>query len=1259
MKEHELIQQAIFTLEQQREHLGNAVADAAILALREKLTRLRQPPPVAEQRKQITVLFADITDFTQLSEHMDAEEITELLSLLWGRIDRLILQRGGRIDKHMGDSVMAFWGADQAREDDAEQALRAALDIKRLIQELRPQIRLPRPLDFCIGISTGPVVLNTLHTTGEYTAIGPTVNLAYRLEGVAPAGGILICHDTYQHVRGLFQGYALPPLTLKGFSEPIQAYQIVAALPLASRHHLRNIEGSTRTLIGRQAELEQLQATYHEVETQRRPQIVHITGEAGIGKSRLVQEFESWMTQQETPPLYFKSHARQATQTMPYALLRDMFSLYCGIYENDQPEVVALKLAQALDSQADGAATPLPPSQIVGTLLGFQLPPHPYFKSLEHDPEQLHHQAARALQHFFQNLGTRQLLVLELEDLQWADSSSRHLLGWLLENLPHIPMLVLCVTRTEGEQPLAFTELFTIPQQHIPLNPLSRRESRQLIAEILPKLVILPPAVEELLISKAQGNPFYTEELIQTLIEERIILKNTPQWQVDPARLEALSVPSTLTGILQARLDALPPAAREVLQCAAVIGPVFWDAAIAALHTPDGMVAFDIKKTYETQLELLRRRGIIVRKPASIFAGTQEFAFKNALMRDVVYECTLQRDRQQYHARAARWLSTYNSERAGEFSGQIAEHLLRAGAILEAIHMLQQAGQQAAARFANEQAIAYFKRALTLTTEKDLTQRCSLYLDLEAVYEIAGNREGQEEVLTALQRLVELMGNPECQLTLALRKAAFLEAISDYPAAVTAAQEAIRLAQELQRPTFEAESYLRWGRVLHLQGAYEEALQKLNQGRLLLQPLVHHTLDSEQRSKQREEIDTSRNVLAEILRNLGIAHWRLGQREEARACYEMALSHYRALRNIRGAARCLGNLGILASEHAPKEAVVMYQQALALYREIGSRVDEADTLNNLGIVLHFSGELEAAHASYQQVLELRRATKDRQRETIALSNLGSLALQQGHFEEARTYYEQSLRINQEIGNRQGLAGNLGDLGIVALERGDHDTALQLLQAALTQVQQLGQRHAESDMLYTLCQLHRERHALAEARTCGEQALRIARALQYRFTEADVLIELGYIRQAQGQLHAARTAFKKVLEIYQDMEQPQLMLKGRLALAQLWLEPSWRTPEGLQRAQQEVSAALGALENLHSLTISERMKAYLACYRVLEATQDARVTLVLEQAYQLLMTCAAHLPHETARRMFFENISANRQLLAAWRAYTGGPTDSEF
>ncbi|MBN1920659.1 MAG: tetratricopeptide repeat protein [Anaerolineae bacterium] len=1257
-RESETIQAAILALERQCRPLGDAIVDAAVLALREKLIRLKEPLPAVEKRKQITVLFADVTDFTRLSESLDPEEVTELLNLLWQHIDRLILQRGGRIDKHMGDAVMAFWGADQAREDDAEQAIRTALEIKALIQELRPQVTTPIPLDLCIGISTGPVVLGTLSTTGEYTAIGPTVNLAYRLEGVAPVGGILISQDTYQHVRGLFQSHALPPLNLKGFADPIQAYQIIEAHPQAYQREARGIEGTTlgmnaAQMVGRQVETERLQAAYQAARTERRAQIVSITGEAGIGKSRLVQEFGHWALQQNPPAQCFTSRAHQETQALPYAMLRNMLSWHLGIYENDRSDTIRNKLEKGIGEYLIDPEIAVSQAHTIGSLLGFGIGDSPYLEGLQNDPEQLYYRAIHALLEFFKTVCSRSPLLLVLEDLHWADSSSLQLLNWLIHALAETPLLVISITRTEAEQtplPLQFDPL---PVQHLQLKPLNQHESRRLIAAILSKMPNVPLALEELITNKAQGNPFYIEELVQSLVENHIILRTDPQWQVDLTRLVALNVPQTLTGLLQARFDALPKPMQETLRQAAVIGPLFWTAAVEALavETPavEALITENTRQTSPaaskedcvTHLELLTQRGILIRHPDSMFVGTQEYAFRHVLMHEVVYESTVHRLRRAYHARAAGWFSSHNEERAGDLSGWVAEHYLNAGAKPEAIAALLQAGQQASARFANEQAIEYFTRALTLTEESDSKPRYALYLALEAVFEATSDSHAQQQVLTTLEGLVEQLDDSDRRLEVALRQAVFSEATGDYPAAIAAANRAITLAQMLQNPCQEAEGRLLWGRALARQGHYATAQQQLKRASALLQTLDQSTIQcSGITVAQRQK------VLADINRALGVVHWYQGQYDAARLCYETALQLYQEVSHPRGEAQCLNNLGVLTSDSDPDEGLNFHRQALAKYREIGNRSGEGSALSNIASLLVTRGELDTARTAYLQTLELRRAAKDRWAETVVLSNLGEIALQRGQFEEARSYFEQSLQCNREIGNRQGVGGNLGNLGITALQRGDYVAAYELLEQSLASARELGLRRAECDLELALCQLHHEKGDLVLAQQIGEHALQIARELRHRVTEAEVLIELGYIRQQLGEAELARADFQTALDIQREMRQYHLTLKSRAALAQLALEQG-ATPGALALAQTHAEDIWHALQNQILSNTDSTARVYLACYRVFAASEDERADLVLEQAYQLLQERAAGLPDENDRRQFLEAIPANRNIVVAW------------
>src|SRR5215203_168299 len=273
LQARESLKRAIAALESQRSLLGDEVVDIALASLREKLTGLdsgMQAVRVPQQRKLVTVLFADMSGFTAMSETMDHEIVNDVINSLWTRVDRAIHDHSGRIDKHIGDAIMALYGTPTAHEDDPERAIRSALQIQSEILDWKRELseRLSnyktqiQNIQLRIGINTGPALLGTVGTVGEYTAIGDTVNLAQRLEAAAPKGGTLISYDTHQHVRGIFDVTALTPIMVKGKSEPIQVYTVNGVKPRSFRDTTRGLEGVETRTIGREDELSKMKAAF-------------------------------------------------------------------------------------------------------------------------------------------------------------------------------------------------------------------------------------------------------------------------------------------------------------------------------------------------------------------------------------------------------------------------------------------------------------------------------------------------------------------------------------------------------------------------------------------------------------------------------------------------------------------------------------------------------------------------------------------------------------------------------------------------------------------------------------------------------------------------------------------------------------------------------------------------------------------------------------------------------------------------------------
>ncbi len=742
MTEQQQLEQAIALQERLRGVVPDAVIDATIAVLQEKLAVLAHSEP-DEQRKLVTVLFADLTSWTALSERLDAEDVREIQRMYFAAVTPPILQRGGRVEKYVGDAVLAVFGVPQAQETDPENALRAALAMQQAMAALNAQLagssdssRQDRPssqsgellifdllpLSLRIGVHTGPVLATVRQSTEDFLVTGDTVNLAARLQGAAPPGGVLISHDTWRHVEDLFEVDVLAPLVLKGKAESVRSYLVIRARPRPLRRNLRGVAGVMTKMVGRTEELVALQDALMDVRVDSHAQMVTVVGEAGVGKSRLLVEFEA-----RSGPLHFqantlKGRATPEAQHTPYALLRDIFATSFQIEEGDSLRDMRRKLEKGFAAFAqeerdldDGLA--LKGAHRIGHLLGYNFDDSPHVAPLLDDPLQLRMQALAALESYFDGLTRKDPLVVILEDLHWADDSSLDAFSHLLARLNQCPLLVLGAARTSLYERRPHWGEGQAYHYRIDLEPLSRRAVGQLLDDILQKAREVPATLREMVFDSADGNPFFVEELVKMLIEDGIILtdgRGPGVWHIEAARLSDVQVPPSLTALLQARVDRLPASERTALQQASVVGRRFWDQAVAHIQRNDG----ENQQHVEDALSALRAREMIFQREFTSFPDTKEFVFKHALLRDVAYESVLKRFRRVYHGLVADWLIAQTGERIGEYSGLIADHLEGAGRKDEAITYLVRAADRARLVDAHEEAINRYERALALLVEQ-------------------------------------------------------------------------------------------------------------------------------------------------------------------------------------------------------------------------------------------------------------------------------------------------------------------------------------------------------------------------------------------------------------------------------------------------------------------------------------------------------------------------------------------------------------
>ena len=747
-RERAELETAILALEAQRAVLGDAVVDTSITSLRARLKSLSAQdatgsaalppgrrsevsrsevspdptsgPPNAQRsveggrrRRQVTVLFADVVGFTALSEHLDVEDVSDAMNTLWSRLDQQVLDHGGRVDKHIGDALMAVWGTESGREDDAEQAVRCALAMQTHLHDFADRVAVlspqaPRP-SLRIGINTGPVLVTPVGLTGERTTMGDAVNTASRIESFAAPGEVLIGRDTYRLVRGVFTVREREPVPVKGKTLPLTTYAVQALRPRAFRLRTRGLEGVETRMVGRAEQLAQLcRATDASRETGRL-QVRVVEGEAGVGKSRLHDEYRDWL-ELHGPVRYFLAAASEQMRTSPYGLLRDLLAFRFEVNEDDRPEVARSKLLDGVadivgpDRDEDGAI-------VLGHLVGWGFDDSPVIQSLGQEATRRRSRAVEALQALLVGAARHHPVVMVLEDLHWADEASLALISPLVASQPEAPITLVALSRPDllRDRPGLLDGPTTA---RIRLELLSSAEVRAMVTELLHLVDEVPERLLALVEDRSGGNPFFAEEIVAMLIDARAVIPGPTRWAVDATRLDEVRVPLTVTEVVTSRMDRLGTLERACLEAAAVLGPDCWDRAIAAL-LEQGL------EPVRRACTVLEERELLLAQPTSSIPDATEFAFRHAITREVAYDAMLRTRRSHLHRAAARWIEGHLLGRGRGARRTIAVHHELGGEDTLAGHWYARAGEEQETRSALTEAFGSYQRAIELAEGLD------------------------------------------------------------------------------------------------------------------------------------------------------------------------------------------------------------------------------------------------------------------------------------------------------------------------------------------------------------------------------------------------------------------------------------------------------------------------------------------------------------------------------------------------------------
>ncbi len=724
---------------------------------------------VGKERRMVTILFSDVKGSTQMAETLDPEEVMEIMNGAFDVLIEPITRYEGTLARLMGDAILAFFGAPITHEDDPERACRAALEIVEGAQRYAARLEEERGIrDFNVrvGINTGLVVVGEVGSDlrVEYTAMGDAINLAARMESAAEPGTILITKETHKLIAPLFDTEALGPIQVKGKTEPVSVYRVLA--PKVAPVKPRGIAGLESLLVGREAELGALQEAVERLQAGVGG-IVTIAGEAGLGKSRLVAEIRRDVPAERLD--WVEGRCLSYGTSIAYLLWLDALRGLLEVTTEDPPADVRDVLRERVQTLRLGSGQALCPERFetvypyLGRLMSLPLEAEAASTLRDLESEKLKASTFHAVASLIEGAARQCPLVLVCEDLHWADPTSVELLEQLLALTDRAPLLFICVFRPQTEHGCwrikeTAARLYRHRHTDLWLDPLSAAESETLVGNLLqvegprPELVEgLPQKLEWRILSHAEGNPFYVEEIIRSLIDDGAIVRDEASGRWGVTRdVTDIAIPDTLHGVLMARIDRLQEETKRVLQLAAVIGRVFLYRVLAAIAREE--------RELDDHLLTLQREEMI-RERARV--PELEYIFKHHLTQEAAYNGLLKKERRVFHRQVAEALERLFPDRIEEQVGLLAHHWERAEEPEKAIEYLLRAGDQARLAYAHEEAIDYYRRALRFLKEQGEHERAArtlmkMGLTYHTAFDFKEARQAYEEGFVLWQRAGEM-----------------------------------------------------------------------------------------------------------------------------------------------------------------------------------------------------------------------------------------------------------------------------------------------------------------------------------------------------------------------------------------------------------------------------------------------------------------------------------------------------------------------
>ncbi len=1133
--------------------------------------------PIEGERRQVTIIFADISGFTALNDAAkspaEVEQVVRLINECLQELSEAIYEYEGRIDKYIGDAIMAVFGAPKAHEDDPERALRAALAMKERLDNFNKSQLLENPLGIHMGINTGTVIAGEIGAgdAKSYTVMGDAVNVASRLEHVSERGEILVSEATYNLTNRLFVFEEREAVSVKGKKEPLRIYELKSTKDLSQTQ--RGLTGMEAPVIGREYELQTLLEFYTKLQ-HRQGGIVVVAGDAGLGKTRLIREFRKQVdTKQDDKmaPLWLLGRGLSYRQSFTNRLFVDILKSYLDLPENPDDTQAKLRLevmGEELFGPRKNEVIPY-----LATLLGLKLSEESA-TDLPTDAQFLQQRIFLAMGEWVEALVRKRPLIMVFEDLHWADPGSVKLIQYLLTLTVYNPVLIICVTRPEREA--AFWEIKTQCAQDYPDNftelvlwPLTDEESRQMIKYLL-KIEQIPPTLEELLLNRAAGNPLFLEELIRSLIEADVIQPSEDSgWQIVRSVTE-MDIPNTLQGVLTARIDRLQESVKRVLQVAAVIGRVFPRYILTPIVNDPQIV--------ETALHQLEAADLI--EVHAQQDSQPEYRFKHVLTYETAYNSLLHQQRKVIHKQIADHMARLYWQLGEEYAPIVADHYYKSETWPRAMRYLQRAAEAAIQSFANPQAVEFYTQALEVA---DIIGAEADQAALLAIY------EGRARILTSL-------GNPQ-------------QAIADYEAMLAKAKELNDDSAQM--------------RVLNGIGSLHASHYDFS----LASEYFQEALEVARR------IGDERGV-ADTLTQLGNFYYNMGKLGEVVKCYQEAHQisaklgdETRLIEAEDGLAKIMLEQGEVAA------SLARYQDTVNTRRRLGYRSGLMNSLASLLVAQTFNADYHDAEKTAEEVLELHHRSGDFYRVPFIQYYQAFGQLYRGEFDKARENLEQGLGLAEEQKQKSLQALGLAWLGYYYLTLGMDAAGLQQAEKSMQLARELGSPLYVMRAQSILGAAYRHLNRLEDAVNELESVHAVAQGMGFVPDEVMILYQLVRTYMDADQWDKVEPSLQRLSDLATASEMKEFM--ARAQWLQSLLEIHHQRYEAALEMLIKASELAEQIDSRLSQYIIQIQKSYV--YHISDNGPASRDAMAYAQKLQKRLV--ETLADETMHQAFLNNTHA--------------------